>query len=58
MDSKIIRLVYKGKVRSIAVYPGLDADELQELLQAAFNTSGAAVGFLSEVSASLLFLII
>ena len=50
MASKIIRLAYKGQVKSIALYAGLDTEELQELLQVAFGTSGIAVGFLSDVS--------
>ena len=48
----MISLSYRGSEKTVALFPGLDADELNRLLQAVFflPSGSAVVGFLAEVS--------
>jgi Fe2+ transport system protein B len=45
------RLVYNGKVQTVALYEGLNKDELISLLQTVFSIDGNIVGFMAEVCA-------
>lgn len=42
-------LGYKGKVQTIALFEGLDTEELTNLLKTVFSIEGNIVGFMAEV---------
>lgn len=49
MSAVIARLSFGNQVKSVALYNGISADELQGLLSTVFALPSPAVGFLAEV---------
>ena len=43
------KLSYNGKVQTVALFEGLDTDELTSLLKTVFSIEGNIVGFMAEV---------
>ena len=43
------RLVYNGKVQTVALFEGLNTEELTSLLKTVFEIEGTIVGFMAEV---------
>lgn len=43
------KLGYNGKVQTIALFEGLDTEELNSLLKTVFSIEGNIVGFMAEV---------
>ena len=43
------KLGYNGKVQTIALFEGLDTEELNSLLRTVFSIEGNIVGFMAEV---------
>jgi hypothetical protein len=49
MTTVFAKLAYNGKSQTVAVYEGIDADELVALLKTVFSVSGTIVGLMAEV---------
>lgn len=47
--SRSIKFEHQGEVRSIAMFAGMNAEELQTILKNVFSLSSDVVGFLGEV---------
>ena len=47
------KLGYNGKVQTIALFEGLDTEELVSLLKTVFSIEGNIVGFMAEVCSLL-----
>lgn len=50
-STRLVRLRYQGVDKTVALYPGLDADELNKLLKTVFSLSSShsVVGIQTEV---------
>jgi hypothetical protein len=52
-----IKLLHNGTLKTIALYDGIDPNELSNLLQTVFGINGKIVGVMGEVRLLLLFLL-
>jgi hypothetical protein len=43
------KIVHGGKIQTVALFPGLQKEELVSLIKTVFTVSGNVVGFLAEV---------
>lgn len=49
MSAVFAKIVHNGIGQTVALYEGLNADELSNLLKTVFNISGHIVGLMAEV---------
>lgn len=49
MATNNIRCIYKGQVKTVALFGGLGAEDLNSILQAVFSITGNIIGFSSDV---------
>ena len=52
-----VEFQYQNKKRHIALFPGIDPEELENLLQSIFQISREIIGFVGQVSYILLILV-
>ena len=45
-----VRFEYKGVVRGVVLFSGMQFDELNSILKSAFSINASIVGFLGEVN--------
>jgi hypothetical protein len=55
MSPTFAKVMYGGKVQTIALFPGIENEELISLLKTVFSISESIVGFLAEVQGKIFY---
>jgi hypothetical protein len=53
MSTTFVKVNHAGKTQTVALFDGINTEEIASILKTVFSTSGPIVGFTAEVVGSL-----